>query len=240
MRPLLFITVYAVFSFTHPAIAGNKTVILLHGLARTSASMNKMEKALQNNGFTTCNINYPSTTHRIEVLAKEYILPEIKNAMEDLQKNIQAPLHFVTHSMGGIIVRYLTANGFIPHMGRVVMLSPPNKGSELVDKLGKLWFFKFINGPAGQELGTDSSSLPLQLGTVNFELGIITGNRSINLILSSMIEGKDDGKVSIERAKVQGMADFIILPATHPFIMKNRTAIAQTIFFLNHGRFQKE
>ncbi len=211
-----------------------ETVILLHGLARSSTSMNKMEKALEDEGFKPCNIDYPSTQHRISILAQEHILPKIKACIG----NIDSSIHFVTHSMGGILVRYFAKHALISHMARVVMLSPPNQGSEVVDALGDTWFFEFINGPAGKELGTDTGSIPLQLGPANFEVGIITGSRSINLILSLMIEGSDDGKVSVEHAKLEGMKDFMVLPSTHPFIMRNEKAIEQTIYFLNHGVFK--
>ena len=212
-----------------------EAVILLHGLARTSTSMNKMQKALEDEGFKTCNIDYPSTQHRISILAQEHILPKIKACVG----NIDSPIQFVTHSIGGILVRYFAKHALISHMGRVVMLSPPNQGSEVVDALGDTWFFEFINGPAGKELGTDTGSIPLRLGPANFEVGIITGSRSINLILSLIIDGRDDGKVSVERAKLEGMKDFLVLPSTHPFIMRNEKAIAQTIYFLNHGVFKK-
>lgn len=240
MRSVLIVfIVYAVSGFIQPVTSEGKTVkravVLLHGLARSSASMSKLQKALEDKGFKTCNIDYPSTKHRIEILAQEHILPKIKCCVG----NLESPIDFVTHSMGGILVRYFAKHTLIPHMGRVVMLSPPNKGSEVVDTLGETWFFEFINGPAGQELGTDRASMPLQLGPADFEVGIITGSRSINLILSLMIEGNDDGKVSIERAKLEGMKDFVILPSTHPFIMKNKTAIEQTIYFLNHGVFKE-
>ncbi len=235
----LFFILYTGCGFTQPV--NNKTnmdreaVILLHGLARTSTSMNKMQKALKDEGFKTCNIDYPSTQHRISSLAQEYILPKIKACAG----NSDSSIHFVTHSIGGILVRYFAKHALIPHIGRVVMLSPPNQGSEVVDVLGDTWFFEFINGPAGKELGTDTSSMPLQLGPADFEVGIITGSRSINLILSLMIEGIDDGKVSVERAKLEGMKDFLVLPSAHPFIMRNQKAIAQTIYFLNHGEFKK-
>ncbi len=212
-----------------------ETVILLHGLARTSTSMNKLQEALKYEGFKTCNIDYPSTQHRISILAQEHILPKIKACVG----NIDSSIHFVTHSMGGILVRYFAKHALISPIGRVVMLSPPNQGSEVVDALGDTWFFEFINGPAGKELGTDTGSMPLRLGPANFEVGIITGSRSINLILSLIIEGSDDGKVSVERARLEGMKDFLVLPSTHPFIMRNEKAIAQTIYFLNHGVFKK-
>ncbi len=140
--------------------------------------------------------------------------------------------------MGGIIVRYLATQDIPFEIGCVVMLSPPNKGSEVVDTLGGLWLFKAINGPAGLQLSTRNDSLPNTLGKPEFELGIITGNKSINLILSSMIEGVDDGKVSIESARLEGMKDFLVIEATHPFIMKNNTAIEQTKYFLKNARFK--
>ena len=120
------------------------------------------------------------------------------------------------------------------------MLSPPNKGSEIVDRFKNNFIFKWLNGPAGQQLGTDKNSLPQQLGAVNFELGVIAGDESINWILSLFIPKEDDGKVSIENTKVEGMKDFIVVGATHPLIMKHKDAISQTIYFLKHGKFKKE
>ena len=118
------------------------------------------------------------------------------------------------------------------------MIAPPNQGSEIVDKLGWLFLFKWINGPAGNELGTDKNSTPNKLGPANFSVGIIAGDRSINWINSLfLIPGHDDGKVSVERTKLAGMGDHIVIHATHPFIMQNRKAIRQTIQFLRTGAF---
>jgi hypothetical protein len=108
-----------------------------------------------------------------------------------------------------------------------------------VDKLGSLWFFKKINGPAGGELGTDKNSAPNQLGPANFCAGVIAGNRSINWINSLLIPGSDDGKVSVERTRLAGMTDHIVVRATHPFLMRNRTVIRQTIHFLRTGQFER-
>jgi triacylglycerol lipase len=235
--PVLLLVAFTVTVPAQPVQEETKpdkgVVVLLHGLARTSASMNKLQKALEKEGFETCNIDYPSTRYTTAVLVSDYVLPKIR---ECISKN-DLPLNFVTHSLGGIIVRYLAKEELISHIGRVVMLSPPNKGSEVVDVLGDTWLFGRINGPAGRELGTGRNSLPLQLGQANFEAGIITGNKSINLILSVMIDGEDDGKVSVENAKLEEMKDFLVLPLTHPFIMKDETTIKQTIYFLNFGKF---
>ncbi len=210
-------------------------VVLLHGLARSDSSFKKMEKSLQKEGYTTCNVSYPSTKHPIEKLVSDFVLPDIKKCLKGENKIV----NFVTHSMGGIIVRYLATQDRPFKIGRVVMLSPPNKGSEVVDTLGGLWLFKAINGPAGLQLSTSNESMPNTLGEPDFELGIITGNKSINLILSSMIDGVDDGKVSIESAKLEGMKDFMVVEATHPFIMGNDTAIEQTKYFLKNAKFKR-
>ncbi|MBF0119087.1 MAG: alpha/beta hydrolase [Desulfobacterales bacterium] len=214
----------------------NQQVVLLHGLARSKGSLGKMEKRLQDCGYNTCNISYPSTKYSIDKLVFDYIIPDIEKCIKNSDKTV----NFVTHSMGGIIVRCLAKRKLNFNIGRVVMLSPPNKGSEVVDKLGDMWLFNLMNGPAGKELGTGENSIPNILGPASFEVGIITGDKSINWILSTMISGKNDGKVSVERARLEGMADFIVIPATHPFIMKNETAIEQTLFFLKHGKFKHD
>lgn len=210
-------------------------VVMLHGLARSDASFNKMDKSLQEEGYATCNISYPSTEYPVETLVEKFVLPDIKRCL----KGNYSQVNFVTHSMGGIVVRYLATQKLPFEINRVVMLSPPNKGSEVVDTLGGLWLFKAINGPAGLQLSTKNDSLPNSLGKADFELGIITGNRSINLILSTMIEGDNDGKVSVESAKLEGMKDFLVIEATHTFIMKNKTAIEQTKYFLKNAVFKR-
>jgi hypothetical protein len=139
--------------------------------------------------------------------------------------------------MGGILVRYYLSKKNLKNIGRVVMLSPPNQGSEAVDRLSSMPGFDFLNGPAGGQLGTGRNSVPQNIGPANFEVGIITGSRSINLFLSFLIPGKDDGKVSVESAKLEGMTDFLVLPHTHVFIMKSEGVIDQIIYFLRNGRF---
>ncbi len=220
-------------ALTALAPAEHHPVVLLHGLARTSASMNRMQRKLNEAGFETCNISYPSRSHTIETLATEYVLPQI----EECAGKGEVSIDFVTHSMGGLIVRYLAEEELADRMGRVVMLSPPNGGSQIVDKIGDWWLFEVVNGPAGSEMGTDSTSLPRQLGPPDYEVGVIAGTRSINLILSTLIEGDDDGKVSVENARLEGMTDFLAIPASHPFIMRKTRAIEQAIHFLENGVF---
>lgn len=120
------------------------------------------------------------------------------------------------------------------------MLGPPNKGSEVVDKLKNMPGYELLNGPAGMQLGTDENSVPLKLGPVNFQLGVIAGTQSINLILSSFLPNPDDGKVSVENAKIEGMCGFITLPTAYPFMMKNEVVIGEVISFLKTGKFSDE
>ena len=223
----------ATVAISSPAFGAQEEVILLHGLCRTSRSMVKMERVLAEAGYKVRNADYPSRTASVQKLADD----AIGKAVDDCQRDGAAKIDFVTHSLGGILVRSYLARHTIPLLGRVVMLAPPNQGSEVVDKLGWLFLFKWINGPAGNELGTDKNSTPNKLGPADFPVGIIAGDRSINWINSLLIPGRDDGKVSIKRTKLVGMSDHVVIHATHPFIMRNREAIRQTIQFLRTGKF---
>ena len=223
----------ATVAITSPAFSAPEEVILLHGLCRTTRSMAKMEHALTNAGYRVRNVDYPSRTASVEQLADD----AIGKAVADCQRDGAVRIDFVTHSLGGILVRSYLARHTVPSLGRVVMLAPPNRGSEVADKLGWLFLYKWINGPAGDELGTGTKSTPNRLGPTAFPVGIIAGDRSINWINSLLIPGRDDGKVSVNRTKLAGMSDHIVVHATHPFIMRNHEVIQQTIQFLRTGAF---
>lgn len=231
-RPL-FLLMSLALSASPGLAAGPGSVVLLHGLARSATSMQPMARQLEQAGFRVCNIDYPSRHHAIEVLAAEHVLPQISAC----QMRHPGPVHLVTHSLGGIIARHLAATRALEAIGRVVMLGPPNAGSEVVDRIGSWRLFQALNGPAGRQLGTGSSSLPRQLGPADFEVGVIAGRRTVNPLLSLMIPGPDDGKVSVASARLEGMRDFIVLPVTHPLMMRSRLVIRHTIHFLRHGRF---
>jgi pimeloyl-ACP methyl ester carboxylesterase len=231
MRYLLTILILLISTQANPM--NREHVVLLHGLARTSGSMKELEQALSREGYEVWNIDYSSRKYGISKIAgivRKEIISKTRNAEK---------VHFITHSMGGIIVRYIQKYDPLPNVGRVVMLSPPNHGSEVVDFLGNTWPFKFINGPAGKELGTEERGLPQGLGRVDFEAGIITGDESINWINSLIIPGKDDGKVSVDSAKVEGMKDFLVVHAYHTFIMNDKTVISECLSFIRNGYFEK-
>ena len=209
-----------------------RKVVLLHGLARTSRSMRPIDKFLKREGFSVFNLNYPSRKKPIEELSK-FVREQIQSNEE---KGIK--LDFVTHSMGGIILRYIMKVDPLPNLGRVVMLGPPNQVSEVVDRLSKLKIFKLM-GPASLQLGTSSGGFVNTLGKVDFDLGIIAGNGSINPFLSFLIPGPDDGKVSVERAKVKGMNDFLVVPCSHSFFMSNLKVQKEILFYFKNGNFLK-
>ena len=221
-----------------PASHANACVVLLHGLGRTYRSMFSIEHALRDAGYATISVDYPSQSKPIEALA----LQAVPEGVAYCRKQGATTIHFVTHSMGGLVLRYYLSKHRVQELGRTVMLSPPNQGSEVADALVGTGVYDRVNGPAGGQLVTGPEGIPARLGPVDFPLGIITGNEQtvFDSVLATQIPGANDGKVSVERAKVEGMSDFLVLPVTHTFIVNNDVVIGQVLHFLEHGRFLHE
>ncbi len=217
-------------------------VILLHALAKTYHSMHRIEKALNNEGYIVYNLDYPSRKYPIEVLSEKFLTKAINKLCTDKKKKI----NFVTHSLGGIVVRKYLQDHPQLNIGRVVMIAPPNQGSEIVDCmksnyfLGRLftWFF----GPAAAQLSSQKKSyVNTELEQiVKYELGIIAGDRCINPTVSFIIKNLNDGRVSIKNTKIQGMSDHIVIHSPHCYINTNSECIKQVSYFLNYGQFYRE
>jgi triacylglycerol lipase len=208
-------------------------VILLHGLSRTDFSMLRMERTLEESGYVVANVHYDSREHLVEDLAS----PAIEEGLQSCRAQGARRIHFTTHSLGGILVRYYMQTNDIAELGRVVMLAPPNQGSQIIDVLSRMPGFELFSGEPARQLGTGPNSLVNTLPEVNFEVGVIAGNRSMSPFFSLALPDRDDGKVSVESTKVAGMRDFIEVPYSHTFIMQREEVMDQVKYFLKNGRF---
>lgn len=220
---------------TAVAASAADTVVLLHGLGRGPASMSRLARDLRADGFEVHNLAYPSQRADIRALADTTLGPVFAAPSTD-----GARIHIVTHSLGGILVRqYLHDHGTPASLGRVVMLAPPNAGSELVDRLRTWSLYRRLNGPAGLQLGTDDASVPRALGPlpVGTEVGVIAGNVSLNPLFSALISGPDDGKVSVARTHVAGETGHLTVPYSHTWLMWRRPVPTAIRTFLHTGHF---
>jgi triacylglycerol lipase len=233
VNKLIIAVMMLTFAETKLTAARADYVILLHGLGRTPLSMKRIEWTLRKQNYRVINVGYPSTRVSIQDAADHWLDEVLKTQMADSS----AEIHFVAHSLGGIVLRQYLSNHEIPNLGRVVMMAPPNQGSELADRLRNNCLYRFATGPAGQQLGTDESSVPNRLGAVDFELGVIAGHRSLNPLFSSWIPGADDGKVSVRSARISG-ADFLLVHHSHTWMAWSADVNCSITQFLRTGQFR--
>ena len=210
-------------------------VVLLHGISRTSRSFRKMQASVEAAGYATLNVGYASRSKALEALAED-----IHPAVERFAVSLDGCVHFVCHSMGGLLARVYVARHRPKRLGRVVMLGTPNGGSEIADRLKHIGAYRAWFGPAGQQLGTQrDAAVVAMFPAVDYPVGIIAGNRSVYPITSAFLPRPHDGRVSVENTRLDGMADHIIVETSHPWLVRNGPAIAQTIAFLRDGHFRK-
>ena len=218
-----------------PANATQEGVVLLHGISRTALSFRKMQLALERAGHATLNIDYPSRRATLETLAEN-----IHPAVALFVSGLGGPVHFVGHSMGGLLTRVYIARHRPEQLGRVVMLGTPNGGSEIADRLKHISAYRAFFGPAGQQLGTQrDSAIAALFPPIDYPVGIIAGDRSIDPIASVILPKPHDGRVSVANTRLDGMADHMVIATAHPWLMRNSIAIEQTIAFLQDGRFRR-
>jgi pimeloyl-ACP methyl ester carboxylesterase len=207
-------------------------VVLLHGILRSRRSMQGLARFLRAAGYRTLNLDYPSTRQPIEAIAV-HIHPEVTA----FAPSVSGMLNFVGHSMGGLAIRAYLYRYRPPNLGRVVMLGTPNRGSEVADILKDRWVYRRFFGPAGQQLVTEFAAADAIFGPIDYELGVVAGSRSIDPISSLIIGDPNDGRVSIERTKIAGMADHVVVAASHAFLPANKQVQRLVLEFLRRGRF---
>lgn len=192
-----------------------------------------MQTALEAAGFATLNLDYQSRARSLEAL-----VADIHPAISAFAAGVDGPLHFVAHSMGGLLTRAYIARHQPRRLGRVLMLGPPNNGSEIADRFRHLALYRAFFGPAGQQLATTpDDATRVLLPPPDYELGVIAGDRSIYPIASLFLPSPNDGRVSVESTRLRGMADHIVIATAHPLLVRNPRAIAQTLAFLRDGKF---
>ena len=208
------------------------SIVLLHGLGRTRYSLWPVAREAMRRDYRVHNLGYPSRRAPIEELAER-----VGRRVRDIAGD--GTVDVVTHSMGGIVLRAAVAADVLPatSIRRVVMLAPPNHGSELTDRLRDYLVYRLALGPAAQQIGTDDESVPRRLPPPPFEVGIIAGRRSTNPLFSRVLGAEGDGKVTVASAQLDGMRELVVVDRSHTFIMWAPDVLAHIFSFLETGRF---
>lgn len=209
-------------------------VVLVHGLGEFPAHMSVIDAALRAEGYAVSNLAYPSTTGRTADLAERFLMPLIDHLADSPR------LHFVTHSMGGVMVRHSLANARPANLGRVVMTAPGNQGSAVLELYRRTPPFKLLFGPAGQEAGLGGHCYACTLPGADYELGIIAGTVAFDPVAAIVLRWPNDGRLDFDSVKVDGMTDFTAVPAGHDAVVFHPLTVFQTLQFLRHGRFFRE
>jgi len=212
--------------------SGATSVVLLHGLLRSAFSMALLARDLAMAGYRVQNVGYPSRPHGVAVLVERYVQPALQAC------DTARPVHVVTHSLGGILIRAYLQSNRLPPGSRIVMLAPPNHGSEVADFVRDWPLYRWLMGQVGQQLGTGPNGIAQQLQPIQEQVGVIAANRSLQPWFSRLFDGPNDGMVSVESTRLPEMRDFIVVPNTHTLLMFDRQVRAQVRHFLAEGRFR--
>ena len=236
MRRLSF-SLMLLLAGTAPAAAAEPDcVVLLHGIGMQGYVMKRIETALTAAGYRVVNVSYPSRAMPFEEIAGEYLPAQLRE--NDVAR---APhLHFITHSMGSLIVRKLLHDARPANLGRVVMIGPPNHGSTAADEASSYTLLRDYIGENLGRLGTGENSIVRTLGPADFDVGIIAGEVALNPVFGAVLAGKNDGAVTVESARLEGMRDFIVVPYSHTVMLWRDEVIAQALAYLRDGHFRHE
>lgn len=206
-------------------------VILVHGILRSGDSFGALPERLVAAGYAVAPISYASTRRRIADHAADL------EALMDRLTGV-ARVSFVTHSMGGLVVRQmLSQDGAWQSriaVDSVVMVAPPSHGSQVAAMMRDQAFYQLIYGEAGQELPNDvAEAVP----TLAVPFGVIAGGLGDGEGFNPLVPGDDDGVVSVDEAHLAGEKDFLLIPALHSLILRRPETANAVLTFLKHGRF---
>ena len=210
-----------------------ENVVLLHGLGRSSANMLILKWRLQARGYEVCNVGYETRVDSIEA-ASDGVFASLTDCFDT-----QQPTHFVTHSLGGLVLRSLLDRHAVDRTGRAVMLAPPNRGSEIADWVRSFPISGGLMGRLAGQLGTRPEDIPRDLPVPSIAFGVIAGDRWINPVGPWLLPSPHDGTVSVASTRLDGMLDHLVVPHTHTFIMNSAEVADQVDAFLRTGRFRK-
>jgi pimeloyl-ACP methyl ester carboxylesterase len=216
-----------------------RAVLVLHGLGGWRGTMEPLADYLERNSdFTVLNITYPST--RGDLADHARALASVMDNLEGIEE-----INFVAHSLGNLVIRHYLADAADPESGRspdprikrIVMLAPPNHGSERAARWSDNDLFLAVLGGAAQQLGSGWSSVETRLATPACQFGILAGGRGDERGYSSRLDGDDDGTLSVSTTRLAGARDFMTVPVWHSFMMFHPRVQEYTLRFIEEGYF---
>ncbi|MEW8470361.1 MAG: alpha/beta fold hydrolase [Candidatus Thiodiazotropha sp.] len=233
---VLLVSVYLSTAFAtwsgEKDLSKKEVVVLLHGLGRSNIAMWRLAGRLEDAGYDVQQVGYSSiNTTTDEVIA------DITKQIDDCCASEKRIVHFVGHSLGGLLIRAYLQENILKQLGNTVLIGTPNKGTEIADQLKGNCLVELLV-PMATALGTDERSLPKTLEFPYYPVGVIAGVYDSGLN-EEILPGRDDGLVPVESTKLEGMSDFIEIESGHSMMRYNEDVASQTIHFLKNGKFDK-
>lgn len=236
VRKTLFFMLIFLISCAHVPLqeGGEESVIVVHGFARRARSMNQIATAVHQAGYEVRNIDYDSINQNLNDIKEEVYIKFDQYISENPDKKI----HFIGHSLGGLLVRAYLAENKLDNLGVVILMGTPNKGTKLVNQYEDKWYFSWL-GPVIPELGVGTSQFLDALQVPDYTVGVIAGSKPYSRWSAEYLEGDHDGLITVESAKLEGMHDFIEIEVNHSRMKRDPRVIEQVIYFLEHSQFKK-
>ncbi len=220
-------------SFLLPFTASaQECVVLLHGYARSNTCMEPLEIGLTKEGYNVINLSYPTMKYPVEIISRDHIHPHIEK-ISDCEK-----LHFIGHSLGGIVARYYLSQNEVKNLGKVILITTPNQGSRIATEMESNEFLSALLGPAVSDLAEDSPLLK-SLPEPDYEVGVIAATKSINPLTSIFVlQGEDDGTLTVESMRLTSTKHYVAIPSTHTLVLRHPDLLTQIKSFLTAGKFK--